>query len=182
MAPDKIKFDLENGNANEEKRREEGVANDEGGNDEYSNLVRYISTYRDGRRRSMSVASVDPSGEEADKDNSKGFFSFMKRSQKSSTNEFVAPEEWLFTDLKAGLNEATVEQRRKKAGFNELTTEKENMFIKFLMYFTGPILYGEFFCYALATPRRFGRVDGPKLTNNSHGNCRCLGRWSTGVD
>ena len=28
-------------------------------------------------------------------------------------------------------------------GWNELSSEKENMFIKFLMFFTGPILYGE---------------------------------------
>ena len=52
------------------------------------------------------------------------------------------PEEWLITDIKQGLTSDEVEQRRKKTGFNELTTEKENLFIKFLGYFQGPILYG----------------------------------------
>ena len=63
---------------------------------------------------------------------------------------FVAPEEWMNTDMKHGLNDADVAPRRKDAGWNELTTEKENMFLKFLGYFQGPILYGEF---SSATPK-----------------------------
>ena len=43
-----------------------------------------------------------------------------------------------------GLTNADVELRRKKVGMNELVTEKENMFLKFLSYFQGPILYGKF--------------------------------------
>ena len=35
-----------------------------------------------------------------------------------------------------------VERRRKYSGWNELTTEKENMLLKFLGFFRGPILYG----------------------------------------
>jgi len=53
------------------------------------------------------------------------------------------PEEWLEADIKQGLTNAEVESRRKRFGFNEITTDKENLFIKFLMFFTGPILYGE---------------------------------------
>ena len=56
---------------------------------------------------------------------------------------YEVPEDWLETDIKQGLSNHTVEERRKKSGFNELTTEKENMFIKFIGYFRGPILYGE---------------------------------------
>lgn len=34
-----------------------------------------------------------------------------------------------------------VERRRKSTGWNELTTEKENMILKFIGFFRGPILY-----------------------------------------
>jgi len=53
------------------------------------------------------------------------------------------PEEWLEADIKQGLTNAEVESRRKRFGFNEITTDKENLFIKFLMFFTGPVLYGK---------------------------------------
>ena len=53
------------------------------------------------------------------------------------------PEEWLEADIKQGLTTAQVEERRRRCGFNEISTEKENLFIKFLMFFTGPILYGK---------------------------------------
>ena len=53
------------------------------------------------------------------------------------------PEEWLDVDIKQGIANDTVESRRKRFGWNELSSEKENMFIKFLMFFTGPILYGK---------------------------------------
>ena len=53
------------------------------------------------------------------------------------------PEEWLNSDIKQGLSNSDVEHRRKRFGWNEISTEKENLFIKFLMFFTGPILYGK---------------------------------------
>ena len=34
-----------------------------------------------------------------------------------------------------------VERRRKSSGWNELSTEKENMILKFIGFFRGPILY-----------------------------------------
>lgn len=55
----------------------------------------------------------------------------------------AVPEEWLDVDIKQGISNSQVEERRKRFGWNEITTEKENLFIKFLMFFTGPILYGE---------------------------------------
>lgn len=55
------------------------------------------------------------------------------------------PEEWLEADIKQGLTNEQVEERRRRYGFNEISTEKENLFIKFLMFFTGPILYGKSF-------------------------------------
>ena len=55
----------------------------------------------------------------------------------------VVPEEWLEADIKQGLSNQDVESRRKRFGWNEITTEKENLFIKFLSFFTGPVLYGK---------------------------------------
>lgn len=66
-----------------------------------------------------------------------------KKSSAESGETFQAPEEWMNTDMKQGLSEQEVNDRRKRSGFNELTTEKENMFLKFLGYFQGPILYGK---------------------------------------
>lgn len=54
----------------------------------------------------------------------------------------VVPEELLDADIKQGITSQQVEERRKRFGWNEIATEKENLFIKFLMFFTGPILYG----------------------------------------
>jgi len=47
----------------------------------------------------------------------------------------------LEADIKQGLSNHDVETRRKRFGWNEISTEKENLFIKFLSFFTGPILY-----------------------------------------
>ena len=111
---------------------------------EYDQLVKYISTYRDVRK---AAAQSDEDGAEI----------VMKRiwyapwkkrpvrqtkMDKKSGEPFVAPDEWLHTDIKRGLASSEVEARRAKTGWNEITSETENMFIKFLMYFTGPILYG----------------------------------------
>ena len=53
------------------------------------------------------------------------------------------PEEWLEADIKQGISNSDVETRRKRFGWNEISTDKENLFIKFLMFFTGPVLYGK---------------------------------------
>jgi magnesium-transporting ATPase (P-type) len=66
----------------------------------------------------------------------------LKQNDKSGEG-FEAPYEWVDTDMRQGLSRVEVENRRKRTGWNELTTEGENMFIKFLTYFTGPILYGQ---------------------------------------
>lgn len=54
------------------------------------------------------------------------------------------PPEWLEADIRQGISSQDVETRRKRFGWNELTAEKENQFRKFLSFFQGPILYGEF--------------------------------------
>jgi H+-transporting ATPase len=131
--------DIENGDVEKESRTmNPDVNNDDNDMGEYGNLVKYISNYRDGRRASIgggsSLADID--------DKPKKWWQFGKKSS-GADGSFDTPEEWLQTDWKKGLSTAEVEARRKKTGFNELTTEKENLFLKFLSYFTGPILYGK---------------------------------------
>lgn len=128
--------DLENGTTDKELGGGLGgtQANDDQEMGEYGNLVRYISTYRDGRRASTI-------GGDDDEPKKKHWWS--RKVGGAGGEAFETPEEWLMTDMKSGLKSHDVEGRRKKTGWNELTTEKENMFLKFLSYFTGPILYGK---------------------------------------
>jgi H+-transporting ATPase len=125
----------QNGGSEKEIRRMD-VGGD-GDLGEYGNLVKYISNYRDGRRGSTAGGSTY---DEAPK---KRWWHFGKsQGDLLGSGAYETPEEWLNTDWKAGLSTHEVESRRKKTGWNELTTEKENLFLKFLGFFTGPILYG----------------------------------------
>lgn len=126
--------DLEKGNLYKELQREAQPYDDNGDLSEYSQLVRYITTYHDGEK---------PAETPEDDDNPVKFPWWRFKKSKSNTGAgFETPKEWLETDLKRGLTSSEVEFRRKKAGWNELTTEKENLWLKFLGFFTGPILYG----------------------------------------
>lgn len=51
------------------------------------------------------------------------------------------PEELLQTDPSYGLTSDEVQKRRKKYGLNQMAEEKENMVVKFLMFFIGPIQF-----------------------------------------
>ena len=51
------------------------------------------------------------------------------------------PEELLQTDTRQGLSEHEVGVRRKKFGLNQMKEEKENLVLKFLGYFVGPIQF-----------------------------------------
>jgi H+-transporting ATPase len=51
------------------------------------------------------------------------------------------PEEMLQTDTRMGLAEPEVLARRKKYGLNQMKEEKENLILKFLGYFIGPIQF-----------------------------------------
>lgn len=115
--------------------------------DEYRGLVRYISTYREGRRKS-SVATFD-----AAVPTKAPWYAPWKGSKSVKTGlAFEYPDEWLDTNIQHGLSGAEVESRRRKTGWNELTTEKTNLFVQFLSYFKGPILYGTSWA-----PFHFGR-------------------------
>ena len=51
------------------------------------------------------------------------------------------PDELLQTDTRVGLTESEVTQRRRKYGLNQMKEEKENLVLKFLGYFVGPIQF-----------------------------------------
>lgn len=51
------------------------------------------------------------------------------------------PEELLQTDTRIGLTTSEVANRRKKFGLNQMKEEKENLVLKFLMFFVGPIQF-----------------------------------------
>lgn len=57
----------------------------------------------------------------------------------------VPPNSWLETDMRQGITDHDVEERRRRFGWNELTAEKENQLRKFMGFFQGPILYGKCF-------------------------------------
>ncbi len=53
----------------------------------------------------------------------------------------VIPEDMLQTDTRVGLTSDEVLQRRRKYGLNQMKEEKENMILKFLGFFVGPIQF-----------------------------------------
>jgi magnesium-transporting ATPase (P-type) len=48
----------------------------------------------------------------------------------------------LNTELRSGLTTSDADTRRKRYGYNEISSEKTNLLKQFVGYFTGPILYG----------------------------------------
>jgi hypothetical protein len=71
----------------------------------------------------------------------------------------VVPEDQLQTDSRVGLTEAEVINRRRKWGLNQMKEERENMILKFLMFFVGPIQfvmvrkpYPDFSCFVRLFP------------------------------
>jgi H+-transporting ATPase len=53
----------------------------------------------------------------------------------------VVPEDMLQTDTRVGLTSEEVLQRRRKYGLNQMKEEKENLLLKFLGFFVGPIQF-----------------------------------------
>ncbi|KAF2397169.1 plasma membrane ATPase [Trichodelitschia bisporula] len=53
----------------------------------------------------------------------------------------TVPEELLQTSTRDGLSTAEVAQRKKRFGLNQMKEEKENMILKFLGFFIGPIQF-----------------------------------------
>jgi H+-transporting ATPase len=53
----------------------------------------------------------------------------------------TVPQEMLNTDSRTGLSESEVIARRKKYGLNAMSEEQENLLLKFLSFFVGPIQF-----------------------------------------
>ena len=126
---------------------------------EYPALDRYISVYRD---------DTPLSGEETHEKRKTPWWKFWKfQDDEAVPHKPIPPgagipEDWLSTDISAGIRSSDVEERRKRTGYNELMAEKENPFVKFLSYFRGPILYGAWellsFLFAPFSPPFFLRA------------------------
>ena len=113
--------------------------NDVNGLGEYAALDRYVSTYRE------DVKGADEEDDKAPK--KRPWWKFWGLGQEDNRRRSLAPgdgipEDWLNTDINTGINTADVEPRRRLTGWNELMSEKPNLFAQFIGYFRGPILYG----------------------------------------
>lgn len=127
------------GNANGSGNTNGSSSSQQGLNDdlsEYPALDRYISTYRD---------EALPQDEGDGKRKKKPWWKFWQFQSDAHEEDKRSgpPEEWFASDIRTGIRGDEVEERRRFSGWNELSAEKENMFAKFLGFFTGPILYGE---------------------------------------
>lgn len=106
--------------------------------DEYGKLVKYVSTFRD--------AGADQQDEGEVEEKRIWYAPWKKRKMHVRKIEDDAgrfPEDWLVTDIREGLSTEEVNTRRRRSGWNELVSEKENPVTKVLSYFRGPILYGQ---------------------------------------
>ncbi|KAJ5573800.1 plasma membrane ATPase 2 [Penicillium hispanicum] len=104
--------------------------------DEYGKLVKYVSTFRD------AGAGEEEEGDVSEK--RLWYAPWKKRKVHIKRVEDIAgrfPDDWLITDIREGLSSEEVNQRRRRSGWNELVSEKENPIAKVLSYFQGPILY-----------------------------------------
>ncbi|KAJ5392065.1 plasma membrane H+-ATPase Pma1 [Penicillium cosmopolitanum] len=158
--------------------RNEPRVDDKSNFDEYVGLDLYISSLRDSRRLSIVSRSDGEALEEKDVPWWAPWRRLRKKkrdSEESSNeeNSFSIPDKWLDTDMHSGLSENDIESRRKKIGWNELTAEKENLFLKFLSYFQGPILYVMEMAAVLAAGLRdwidFGVIIGILMLNATVG-------------
>ncbi|KAL2846090.1 E1-E2 ATPase-domain-containing protein [Aspergillus pseudoustus] len=103
--------------------------------DEYGKLVKYISTFRE---------RGEEEGEEGFEERRIWYAPWKKRRVRVQVQEQEPgkfPDEWLITDIRQGLPSTEVPNRRRRSGWNELVSEKENPIAKVLSYFRGPILY-----------------------------------------
>lgn len=106
--------------------------------DEYGKLVKYVSTFRD--------AGADQQDEGEVEEKRIWYAPWKKRKihvRKIEDDAGRFPEDWLVTDIREGLSTEEVNTRRRRSGWNELVSEKENPIAKVLSYFRGPILYGQ---------------------------------------
>ncbi|PWY79617.1 plasma membrane ATPase [Aspergillus heteromorphus CBS 117.55] len=104
--------------------------------DEYGKLVKYASTYREAGRGEEGQGEAEW--------RRVWYAPWKKRKvfiKSDADQQGLFPDEWLITDIRQGLPSEEVGVRRRRAGWNELVSEKENPIAKILSYFRGPILY-----------------------------------------
>ncbi|EUC29498.1 hypothetical protein COCCADRAFT_8284 [Bipolaris zeicola 26-R-13] len=104
------------------------------GMDEYTALQKYILFYRDAKVNPHATPTVKV----------KKWWQFWKSGATTAApvaDAGAVPDDFLNTELRTGLSSHEVEERRKRYGFNEITSEKTNLLKQFIGYFTGPILY-----------------------------------------
>ncbi|KAI0204030.1 E1-E2 ATPase-domain-containing protein [Astrocystis sublimbata] len=112
---------------------------------EFEALDRYITTYDQERRASL----VSSTGRPGRKGGKRKWWQFWKSDEplpqlvpeSPAVTAGKPPAAWLETDIRRGIDSSQVEERRKRMGWNELYSEKEDMLAKVFGYFTGPILY-----------------------------------------
>lgn len=118
------------------------LKDDSGSLDEYGRLVKYVSTFRDSAADQADAGNFE--------ERRIWYAPWKKKKVRVKDRDDTAgkfPDDWLITDTREGLSSEEVHQRRRRAGWNELVSEKENPFVKVLSYFRGPILYGLFTHY-----------------------------------
>lgn len=106
--------------------------------DEYGRLAKYISTHRE--------EGAEDQGDEEEVERRVWYAPWKTRRlqvKKVDQEPGQFPDEWRITDIREGLSTAEVPNRRRRSGWNELMSEKENPIAKILSYFRGPILYGK---------------------------------------
>lgn len=107
---------------------------DEG--DEYEILLRYAED---------EAAKLDRGGDEEEEEEEgeevRLWYMPWKKVRKGNAKEKKVPQEWLRTDVQQGLSSTEIDKRRAAVGWNELQSQDENQFLKFISYFRGPILY-----------------------------------------
>lgn len=138
-------------------------------NEEYSALIDFI--------RSQKTSGGDEEGQdETHIEKRRNWLTPWKvtevRVNKMGEIEEVAakvPASWLETEMSRGISEADVQKRRAAFGYNELESPSENLFLKFLGFFKGPILYVMELAVALAGGLRewidFGVIIGILMLN-----------------
>lgn len=144
--------------------------------DEYTALNRYISTYRGSGQAAAGHEDAESNPKRvwyAPWKTSKSIHGTTSTSKDGKEEPFKPPKEWLETDISRGLHGGEVEERRKHTGFNELVSEHENMWLKFVSYFMGPIQYVMELAVLLAAGLRewidFGVIIGILLLNATVG-------------